>query len=317
MYFCWGEWSRYRIHFETRIAVESPPVGHDMMTLLPSPHLSGWARLPTALRAIISGLLMALIPANVWPLLLLNLGVPLAAIVEVVFLALYVWWASGGGPPRTAQAARATAFRRGTPTPKRWSWGLIAALFFAVSIHASIVLLFRIVPYPVAAFRQGYDFSFIPSLPLRWIAVVVSAASSGICEETGFRGYMQRPIEQRHGAPVAILISSLFFTTLHLTKGWAMAGMVPIVFGAGVLLGVLAWSSGSLIFGIIGHVVMDIGLFAYWWTGIAGTFAARPLSETGVDQPFLIACAVWAMSLVVVFLAISRLRGKTPRTGRA
>ena len=26
MYFCWGEWSRYRIHFETRIAVESPPV---------------------------------------------------------------------------------------------------------------------------------------------------------------------------------------------------------------------------------------------------------------------------------------------------
>jgi len=317
MYLCLGEWSRYRIHFETRIAVESPAVGHDMMTLLPSRHFSGWARLPTALRAIISGLLMALIPANIWPLLLLNLGAPLAAILEAVFLALYVWWASGGGPPRTTQAARATAFRRGTPAPKQWSWGLIAALFFAVSIHASIVLLFRIVPYPVAAFRQGYDFSFIPSLPLRWIAVVVSAASSGICEETGFRGYMQRPIEQRHGAPVAILISSLFFTTLHLTKGWAMAGMVPIVFGAGVLLGLLAWSSGTLIFGMIGHIVMDIGLFAYWWTGIAGNFAARPLSETGVDQPFFIACAVWAMSVVIVLLAISRLRGKTPRTGRA
>ena len=84
-----------------------------MMTLLPSRHFSGWARLPTALRAIISGLLMALIPANVWPLLLLNLGVPLAAVVEVAFLALYVWWASGGGPPRRTQAARATAFRRG------------------------------------------------------------------------------------------------------------------------------------------------------------------------------------------------------------
>jgi membrane protease YdiL (CAAX protease family) len=288
-----------------------------MMTLLPSRHFSGWARLPTALRAIIWGLLMALIPANVWPLLLLNLGAPLAAIVEVVFLALYVWWASGGGPPRTTQAARAAAFRRGSPAPKLWSWGLIAALFFAVGIHASIVLLFRIVPYPTAAFRQGYDFSFIPSLPLRWLAVVVSAISAGICEETGFRGYMQRPIELRHGAPVAIIISSLFFTAVHLTKGWAMAGMVPIVFGAGVLLGVLAWSSGSLIFGIIGHVVMDIGLFAYWWTGIAGNFGARPLSERGVDQPFLIACAVWAMSLVIVLLAISKLRGKTSRTGRA
>jgi hypothetical protein len=96
-----------------------------------------------------------------------------------------------------------------------------------------------------------------------------------------------------------------------------MAGMVPIVFGAGVLLGLLAWSSGTLIFGMIGHVVMDIGLFAYWWTGIAGNFAARPLSETGVDRPFLIACAVWAMSLVILLLAISRLRGKTSRTGRA
>ena len=288
-----------------------------MMTLLPSRHFSGWARLPTALRAIISGLLMALIPANVWPLLLLNLGVPLAAVVEVAFLALYVWWASDGGPPRTTQAARATAFRRGIPTPTQWSWGLIAALFFAISIHASIVLLFRIVPYPMATFRQGYDFSFIPSLPLKWIAVVVSATSAGICEETGFRGYMQRPLELRHGAPVAVLISSLFFTAVHLTKGWAMAGMVPIVFGAGVLLGLLAWSSGSLIFGMIGHVMMDIGLFAYWWTGVAGNFTAKPISETGVDQPFLIACAVLATSLLIVLLSILKLRRKTPSTARS
>jgi len=37
--------------------------------------------------------------------------------------------------------------------------------------------------------------------------------------------------------------------------------MIPIVFGAGALLGLLAWSSESLIPGIIGHVMMDIGLF--------------------------------------------------------
>jgi membrane protease YdiL (CAAX protease family) len=278
-----------------------------------APHI--WSRLPIALRAIISGLLVALVPANVWPLLLLNLGMPLAAITEAIFLALYVWWAGGGGPPRTTQAARATAFRRGTLSPRQWGWGLVAAFFFAITIHASLVLLFRIVPFPMAAFRQGYDFSFIPSLPLRWIAVVVSATSAGICEETGFRGYMQRPIEQRHGAPVAILISSLFFTAVHLTKDWAMVGMVPIVFGAGVLLGLLAWSSGTLIFGMIGHVVMDIGLFAYWWTGIAGTFTARPITETGVDQSFLIACAVFATSLFIVLLAISKLREEVRRRG--
>jgi len=96
-----------------------------------------------------------------------------------------------------------------------------------------------------------------------------------------------------------------------------MAGMVPIVFGAGVLLGLLAWSSGSLIFGMIGHVMMDIGLFAYWWTGVAGNFTAKPISETGVDQPFLIACAVLATSLLIVLLSILKLRRKTPSTARS
>jgi membrane protease YdiL (CAAX protease family) len=267
----------------------------------------GWQNLPVSLRAVITGVAIALPAANVWPLLLLSLGVPLAATAEALFLALYLWCASGGGPPPTTRAARSTAFRRGALSPEQWTWGLTAAFSFAATIHAAIVVLFRFVAFPIVAFRQGYDFAFIPSLPLRWLVVVVSAASAGICEETGFRGYMQQPIEQRHGAPTAILVSSLFFMLLHLNKAWATVGTIPIVFGAGVLLGLLAWSSGSLIPSMIGHIVMDIGLFAYWWTGIAGDFTARPITETGVDQPFLIACALLATTFLVVVLAIRRL----------
>ena len=59
---------------------------------------------------------------------------------------------------------------------------------------------------------------------------------------------------------------------------------------------------------MIGHVVMDIGLFGYWWTGIAGDFSARPISETGVDRPFLITCAVFAITLIIMLLAARRLR---------
>ena len=268
-----------------------------------------WAKLPISFRAIVSGILIALVAANVWPLLLLKLGVPLAATAEAIFLALYVSWAAGGGPPRKAQAARAEAFRRGRLSPVQWFWGVIAALFFAVTVHASVVLLFRFVPFPMAAFRHGYDLRFIPSLRLKWLAIVVSAISAGICEETGFRGYMQRPIERRHGAPIAILVSSFFFMALHLTKDWATAGMVPIIFGAGVLLGLLAWSSGSLIPCMIGHVLMDVGLFAFWWTGVAGDFTAQPISDTGVDRQFLLACAAFAISLFMVLAAISKLRG--------
>jgi membrane protease YdiL (CAAX protease family) len=267
-----------------------------------------WAILPVSLRAVITGIGIALIPANVWPRLLSRLGVPLAVTIEVVFLGVYVGWASGGGPPERLHAARRVAFRSSLLSPAQWFWGVIGALFFAATVHAAIVLLFRFVPFPTTAFRRGYDFSFIPALPMKWVAVVVSATSAGLCEETGFRGYLQQPIEQRHGAPIAILVSSFFFMLLHLTKAWATVGRVPIVLGAGVLLGLLAWSSGSLIPGMIGHVVMDIGLFGYWWSGIAGAFSGRPISETGVDRPFLITCAVFAITVIIVLLAARRLR---------
>jgi membrane protease YdiL (CAAX protease family) len=269
---------------------------------------SPWSKVPVALRAILTGLAIGMVAANVWPLLLLNLGAPIAAVLELIFLGAYLWWAAGGGPPQRWKAARAGAFRATSLSSDEWVWGLVAAVFFAATVHSSIVLLFRFVPFPMAAFRHGYDFSFIPTVPLRWLAVVVSAMSAGVCEEVGFRGYMQQPIELRHGAPVAILISSLLFMAIHLTKAWALLGMVPIVFGAGVLLGMLAWSAGSLIPCIIGHTIMDIGLFAYWWTGIAGDFPGRPLSETGLDLAFCLACAVFLVSLSLVLLAMSKLR---------
>ena len=266
-----------------------------------------WGRIPVMLRAVVTGLAIGLVAANVWPLLLLNLGMPTAALVEFAFLAAYLWWGSGGGPPRSWMQVRAESFRAAPLTGNQWFWGLIAACFFAVTIHAAIVVLFRLTPFPAAAFHAGYDFSFIPSVPMRWIAVIVSAASAGICEEAGFRGYMQRPIEKRHGALVAILISSTLFMLVHLTKAWSMIGMVPIVFGAGVLLGMLAYASRTLVFCTIGHTIMDIGLFAYWWTQIAGTFSQRPIFFTGLDGAFFAECGVLAVAIFLTLLAIARL----------
>jgi len=216
---------------------------------------------------------MGMVAANVWPILLLKLGMPIAGVAEATFLGAYVGWASGGGPPGAWKAARTDSFRTCALSRAQWGWGLVAAIGFAATVHAAITVLFRLVPFPAAAFHVGYDFSFIPGRPMQWLAILLSAASAGICEEIGFRGYLQRPIEKRHRPLVAILISSLLFTLLHLTKDWSTAGMVPIVFGAGLLLGTLAWASGSLIPCIIGHTLMDIGLFAYWWTQIAGTFS--------------------------------------------
>jgi len=276
------------------------------MTSVEHPH--GHSLLPPArLSAILAGVLIAIAAANVWPLLLSSLQALLAAIIEIAFLALFIWWARGGGPPRALRTARINAFRRTALSSQEMLWGVLAALSFAVTVHASIVLLFRFIPYPAVAFRQGYDLSFIPTQQMRWLAVVISAASAAICEETGFRGFLQQPLESRYSVPVAVLTSSLLFTALHLTKSWALLGMVPIVFGAGVLLGLIAWSAQSLIPGIVGHLVMDVGLFAYWWTGIAGDFSQRPIGETGVDQPFVITICIFVISLLIVLSAILKL----------
>jgi len=267
-------------------------------------------------RSIVVGLLIGMIPANVWLVffVILKLPVPVAVAAELVFLSIYLWWARGGGYPARLRAVRADSFRVRPLSGAQWAWGLIAAVSFAVTVHAAIVLLFRFVPYPASAFRQGYDLSFIPTRQLKYLACVVSALSAGVCEEIGFRGYMQRPIEKRYGPILAILVSSLFFTLLHLTKGWALLGMVPIVFGAGLLLGTLARTSGTLWFGILGHWFMDIGLFLFWWTQVAGTFHQLLISQTGVDQAFFWECTIFATALVVVLCAVVmllRLRNST------
>jgi membrane protease YdiL (CAAX protease family) len=268
-----------------------------------------WGRVPVIIRAVIGGILVGMLAANIWPIFLVAFGMPVAAGAEVTFLALYIWWASGGGAPARFKALRADYFRVRPLSRAQWFWGVVAAVSFAAAIHAAIVLLFRLVPFPAAAFHQGYDFSFIASRQMQWLACIVSALSAGVCEETGFRGYLQRPIEKRHGPVAAILISSLFFMLIHLTKDWALIGMVPIILLAGILLGTLAWASGSLVFCMLGHWIMDIGLFAYWWTQIAGTFAQRPISEVGTDRTFMAECAVFAIVLILMLAATKKLRG--------
>jgi len=276
-----------------------------------------WRRIPLTLRAVVGGILIGLSAAIVWPILLLSVGVPIAAGLELVFLGLYVWWASGVGWPKRFQAERRDFARANPISGGQWGWGLLAAVAFAATVHTAIVLLFRLVPFPAAAFHAGYDFSFIPTVSLKWLACAVSALSAGVCEEMGFRGYMQRPIENRHGPIVAIAVSSVLFLLLHLNKSWSLMAMTPIVLGAGVMLGVLARRSGTLVFCMIGHTIMDVGLFAYWWTQIAGTFAQRPLSETGLEPSFFAETLAFIAACALFVAAVTRLSGASLKETRA
>jgi membrane protease YdiL (CAAX protease family) len=170
-----------------------------------------------------------------------------------------------------------------------------AAMLFVVVVQSGFVITFRIIEFPAEAFSAGYGFSDVPTW-LAWLLIIMTSSVAGICEEIGFRGYMQVPLEKRHGPTISLVIVSMVFVVSHLNQAWAPP-VLPHLFAMSVMLGVLAYASGSLIPGIIGHTVMDIPNFAYWWTDLAGTFDRRPIAETGIDSLFV----VWAVVLVASF----------------
>jgi membrane protease YdiL (CAAX protease family) len=116
---------------------------------------------------------------------------------------------------------------------------------------------------------------------------------------------MQVPLEKRYGFRAAVLVTSLTFLLLHLNQAWAPPLLLHI-YALGALLGILAYATGSLIPGIIAHVIMDVVNFAYWWSDVAGRFEMQTLAEAGVDFHFIGSILVLGVSVALFFLAVRR-----------
>jgi hypothetical protein len=85
-----------------------------------------------------------------------------------------------------------------------------------------------------------------------WIALSVTA---GICEETIFRGYLQRQfMALTKSAPAGILLSAAAFGAAHAYQGFRMVILIGL-FGA--MFGILAYWRGSVRPGMIVHAWQD------------------------------------------------------------
>jgi hypothetical protein len=85
-----------------------------------------------------------------------------------------------------------------------------------------------------------------------WIALSVTA---GICEETIFRGYLQRQfLALTKNAPAAILIAAATFGIAHAYQGFRMVILIS-VFGA--MFGLLTYWRGTVRPGMIAHGWQD------------------------------------------------------------
>lgn len=265
-----------------------------------------WQRIPVVIRAIVSGLFVFAMAGSVARMVVLAL-IPAPWSIVVMGGVLWIYWKyfSGSWWPKSTAEARSNRFRATELSTGVWKWSLIAAVLVVVVMESGFVITFRILEFPAEAWALGYDFSAAP-LWLAWLFVVMAALVAGITEEVGFRGYMQVPLEKRYGSVVGITIVSIVFVGFHLNQAWAPP-VLFLLFAISVLWGTLAYTSGSLIPGMISHTVADIFNFSYWWTDVAGTFDRRPIAETGIDAHFV----VWVLILVASVALFSWAARKT------
>jgi membrane protease YdiL (CAAX protease family) len=266
-----------------------------------------WSRLPLFMRAILSGFVVSTTGVVVWSVLLLKIAPPWPILPMIA--ALWVFWKffSGSWGSSKTKESRKQSFRKVKLSPKIWKWGLIEAIFFVIIVQASFVVTFRITEFPAAQFTA--DYKILDKMPLwiAWVILIMSSVVAGICEETGYRGYLQVPLEKKYGPATAIVVCSIVFTLIHLSKTWAYP-ILPHIFFASVLLGILAYKSGSLIPGIIGHSILDIFNYSFWWSGITGGFRKHTIFKTGIDVHFVVWTLIFLIGLFIFFKTIAKLK---------
>ncbi|GFZ33585.1 hypothetical protein CSC2_41110 [Clostridium zeae] len=116
----------------------------------------------------------------------------------------------------------------------------------------SSMLLFRIVDY------KGYGFS--NQSPLYMVGtvllVLITTAFPGFCEEIVFRGVIQNYLMKKYSTTVAIIVSSLCFSILHVGRYSDLMSLFTIVI-IGITLGYIFAKTKSLYLSIGIHFAWD------------------------------------------------------------
>ena len=264
-----------------------------------------WGRIPLVVRAILTGFAISTIGVLTWALIGTSLPMPWSFLLMIGFLWAYLKYFSGSWGKEKSRIIRAANFRKTRLSGRTWILSILSIAFIVLIEQSGLVVTFRILEFPADRFSSEYD--FIENIPVwaGWLAIIMISAVAGICEEVGFRGYMQAPLEKRYSPLFSIAIVSVVFVLVHLHQAWSGPILLHIFF-ISVLFGSVAYFSGSLIPGIIAHFIMDICNFAFWWTDLGGQFDRQTISTVGVDSHFIIWAIVFIICIVSFILVLKR-----------
>jgi membrane protease YdiL (CAAX protease family) len=279
-----------------------------------------WNRLPVFVRAIAAGwiLLEAGSLLSVLPLfgnIKFHPEIPWALPVTCFVLAGIWAWCSGRGPPANAREVRRSWSRSGRLPARLWVAALPAIAFGTLTL----VTLRLVAPYlaPVAAPSVSIQLSSYP-VATAVGALVAIAVSAAVVEETGFRGYMQKPMEDRYGVVPAILITGVMFWVVHLDK--VTVTHLPGHMAASAVFGLLAYFTRSLAPAMVAHATADLVLqpayFARSPQFVWNSLSARPIwdgktasAELHTFEALALVLLVSSLVTILAFLHLARTAG--------
>lgn len=277
-------------------------------------------RLPIIVRAVIAGYVVLVVGATPWTggaghalLAGWNLRVFPSVPWAIVPMALYLWvywrYLDGAGWPRTTAELRRTSLRANRLSGDVWSLSLFAGFIGLAALLPLLGIMGRLVRLPA----ESEPITMPPGMPFvtAFLLLVMSSIVAGVTEEAAFRGYMQGPIERRHGPVVAILVNGIVFGLAHYNHHPAsLLAMLPFYVAVTTVYGGLAYATNSILPGVVLHAGGDVfSLTRLWTTGQPEwQVSATPpglVWETGPDAAFLgsvtvfillAAAAIWAYS---------------------
>jgi membrane protease YdiL (CAAX protease family) len=268
-----------------------------------------WRRLPVDIRAVLTGLVAALAGTLPWAALVkLNIRylptVPWAVLPAAFYLWLYWRYLNGAGWPHSTAGARRTNCRANRLPDDVWGAAILAGILGLAALVLFQRVMNRLVSLPQ---QKDLDPSKFPLFTV-FLWVVMGSIVAGIVEEASFRGYLQRPIERRHGPVLAILITGTLFGFAHFSHPEVGLILLPYYLAVAAIYGALAYLTDSILPSMMLHAGGNmLGAFALFAAGTSewqATPHPNPLIwQTGIDSAFVLsvlasllagAAAIWA-----------------------
>jgi len=271
-----------------------------------------WQRIPIIVRVILTGLFILILGALGWSALTFGslqlvrsvpwAGGPLALLAGGCFLWGYWRYLGGAWLPQSTAELRARRLRAHRLPGRAWSWALITGVLAIVSFVCIVNVWARFVRLPPWSASSITRYSFLTAICI----LIGAAAEAGIVEEAAFRGYVQESLEEQFKPGFAVVVAAVLFGLAHIANGrQEIAWLLPYtMFGA--ILGILAYTTNSIVPGILLHSGVDAVRFWLVWR----TRSAAPhvlIWQSGPNASFWQNLAVGAVFGVAAIIAQRRL----------